>query len=485
MHDDSSTTDSPPGTALSRQLGLVTATALVVAEVIGVGIFLTTAGMAKSVGSPFWLLVVWMIIGGGAAGGAICFGALAARFPEAGGPYVYLKETYGPRVAFLFGWLSLLVTDPGITAAVAVGLASYVGYLVPLSPWGLKAVAVAATWLLAAVNIRGVALGSEVLRVLAALKLGLLGFLVLWGFGLGRGDWSNLSPLVAQRPGSEPLAGALIGASIAAFFSLGGWWDVSKVAGEVKDPRRTLPRALLLGVMVVTLVYVLITLVFLYLVPYERIDSREAFAALAGEALFGRVGGVVFTLIVIVTVLGSLAALLMAMPRVYFAMARDRLFFPSVAVLHPRYGTPARAIAIQAALASVLAVIGTFEQILAYFVIPTVVFVALTVAAVFVLRRRRRGGAPVHPLASHPAPALPGLDRDDPRAHGRRPADARASSAWAWSSSASRCTSSSSRGTRFVISRRMPRHRSRSPRRAWRRREPMSRFITTCDSLNT
>jgi APA family basic amino acid/polyamine antiporter len=389
MHDDPSMTDSHhAGAAPSRQLGLATATALVVAEVIGVGIFLTTAGMAKSVGSPFWLLVVWLTIGAGAAGGAICFGALAARYPEEGGPYVYLKETYGPRIAFLFGWLSLLVTDPGITAAVAVGLASYVGYLVPLSPWGLKGVAIAATWLLAVVNIRGVGLGSGVLRVLAALKLGLLGFLVLWGFGLGRGDWSNLSPLVAQRPDSEPIAGALIGASIAAFFSLGGWWDVSKVAGEVKDPRRTLPRALLLGVTIVTLVYVLITLVFLYLVPLERIESREAFAALAGEALFGRVGGVVFTLIVIVTVLGSLAALLMAMPRVYFAMARDRLFFPSVAVLHPRYGTPARAIAIQATLASVLAVIGTFEEILAYFVIPTVVFVALTVASVFVLRRR-------------------------------------------------------------------------------------------------
>jgi APA family basic amino acid/polyamine antiporter len=257
---------------------------------------------------------------------------------------------------------------------------------------------------LAAVNIRGVALGSGVLRVLAALKLGLLGFLVLWGVGLGRGDWSNLVPLVAQRPGSEPLAGALIGAAIAAFFSLGGWWDVSKLAGEVKDPRRTLPRALFLGVMVVTLVYVLITLVFLYLVPLERIDSREAFAALAGESLFGRIGGVVFTLIVVVTVTGSLAALLMAMPRVYFAMARDGLFFPSVAALHPRYGTPARAIAIQAALASVLAVVGTFDEILAYFVIPTVVFVALTVAAVFVLRRRL--GAEALYVRWHPIPPL-------------------------------------------------------------------------------
>ena len=230
-------------------------------------------------------------------------------------------------MGFLFGWLSMLVTDPGITAAVAVGLATYVGYLVPLSPWGRGAVAVGAIAVLAAVNIRGVRFGSGVIRGLAALKLGVLGFLVLWGLGLGRGDWSNFVPLVQQRPGSKPLADALIGGMIAAFFSMGGWWDVSKIAGEVRDPRRTLPRALLLGVSLVTVVYVLISLVFLYLVPPERIDSGEAFAALAGEALFGRVGGVVLSLIVIVTVLGSLAAVLMAMPRVYFAMARDGLFF--------------------------------------------------------------------------------------------------------------------------------------------------------------
>jgi APA family basic amino acid/polyamine antiporter len=386
-------------------LGLATATALVVAEVIGVGVFLTTAGMAKSLGSPFWLFLVWLVTGAGATGGAICFGALAARYPEAGGPYVYLKEAYGPRVAFLFGWLSMLVTDPGITAAVAVGLASYVGYLVSLSPWGLKGVAVASIWLLAAVNIRGVALGSGVLRVLAALKLGLLGFLVLWGLGLGRGDWSNLFPLFERRPGSEPLVGALIGSSIAAFFSLGGWWDVSKIAGEVRDPRRTLPRSLLLGVSLVTLVYILISLVFLYLVPLARIDSREAFAALAGEALFGREGGVIFTLIVIVTVLGSLTALLMAMPRVYFAMARDGLFFPAAAALHPRYQTPARAIAIQAVLGSALALLGTFDQILAFFVIPTVIFVALTVAAIFVLRRSRAEEGPLS-VPWHPIPPL-------------------------------------------------------------------------------
>jgi basic amino acid/polyamine antiporter, APA family len=407
MIEHASSTETPhhePG--LSRQLGLTTATALVVAEVIGVGIFLTTAGMAKSLGSPFWLLVVWLTMGLAATGGALCFGALAARRPEAGGAYVYLKEAYGPQVAFLFGWLSMLVTDPGITAAVAVGLAIYVSYLVPLSPWGMRAVAVGSIALLAVVNIRGVKVGSGVIRGLAALKLGLLGFLVLWGLALGRGDWSNLVPLVARRPGSQPLVGALIGGLIAAFFSMGGWWDVSKIAGEVRDPRRTVPRALLLGVTLVTFVYILISLVLLYLVPLERIDTREAFAALAGEALFGRAGGVVFTVIVIITVLGSLAAVLMAMPRVYFAMARDGLFFPATGALHPRYQTPARAIAIQAVLSSVLAVLGSFDEILAYFVVPTVIFVALTVAAVFVLGRGAREGVEPLSVPWHPIPPL-------------------------------------------------------------------------------
>src|SRR5271157_705687 len=338
--------------------------------------------MVKSLGSPFWLLAVWLTTGVASAGGAICFGARAARRPEAGGPYVYLKEAYGRRVAFLFGWLSMLVTDPGITAAVAVGLAHYVSYLVPLSPWGSRAVAIGSIWLLAAVNICGVDFGSGVIRGLAGLKLGVLGFLVLWGLGLGRGDWSDFVPLVEQRPGSEPLAGALIGGMIAAFFSLGGWWDVGKVAGEIRDPGRNLPRALLLGVTLVTFVYILISLVFLYLVPPERIDSRETFAALAGEALFGRAGGVVLSLIVIVTVLGSLAA------------------------LHSRYHTLARAVVFPAILASLLAVLGTFDEILAYFVVPTVVFVGLTVAAVFVLGRGARNTEEPVSMPWHPIPPL-------------------------------------------------------------------------------
>ena len=389
---------------LKRQIGLRTATALVVGEVIAVGIFLAPAGMAKSLGSPALVFAVWLAMGLMALCGALCYGELAARFPEAGGGYVYLREAYGPAVAFLYGWMAFLVMDPGLTAALAVGMAGYAGYSLGLSTWGTKVVAVVAIILVAAVNVRGVRLGGWFVRWLTAVKLGLLLLILLWGFGLRLGDWGHFTPFVAQREGSAPLAGALAGGLVAAFFSFGGWWDVSKLAGEVRDPSRTLPRALAYGVLVVTLVYVLTSAVFIYLVPLDRVTSSETFAAQAGEALFGRVGGQVFSGIVIVAVLGSLFGIVMSAPRVYFAMARDRVFPQGAARLHARYGTPARAIALQAALASVLVILGNFEQIVSYFIFVVVVFIALTVAALFVLRRK----APAAGVYSTPGyPATP------------------------------------------------------------------------------
>jgi len=379
---------------LTRQLGLAAVTALVIGEVIGVGIFLTPAGMARSLGSPFWLLVIWLVMGGMAVSGARCYGELAARFPEAGGGYVYLRRAFGPAVGFLYGWKCLLVMDPGITAAVAVGLASYVGYVVDLSPTAVKAVAVGAILVLAAISIAGVRLGAGVMQWLTAIKLGALVLIAVLALALGRGDWSNFVPLVAQRPGADPLPVALATALIGAFFAFGGWWEISKLAGEARDPVRTLPRALAIGVATVTAVYVLTSAVFLYLVPLERVTSGETFAAQAGEALFGPAGGRVFAGIVIVAVLGSLMALLMALPRVYYAMARDGVFFKAMGAVHPRFGTPALAIALQAALASVFVVSGTFNQIVSYFVFVTVLFVGLTVAGLFVLRRRDTAAAP-------------------------------------------------------------------------------------------
>ena len=372
---------------LRRQIGVRTATALVVGEVIAVGIFLTPAGMAKDLGSPLWLLVVWLVMGAMALCGALCYGELAARYPEAGGGYVYLREAYGPAVAFMYGWMAFLVMDPGLTALLGVGLATYAGYSLKLSPIGIKVFAIAMIMLVALINIRGVRLGAGFVRTLTFLKLGLLAFIILWGVGFQLGDWSNFTPFVARRANSGPFVGALAGGLVGAFFAFGGWWDLGKLAGEVKNPGRNLPLALVYGVIIIMIVYILTSFAFVYLVPLDQVTSGETFAAQAGEVLFGRAGGLIFSLVVVVAVLGSLAAVIMSAPRVYFAMARDGVFFSSVAAVHKRFETPARAIALQAVLASVLVVAGSFNEILSYFVFVVVVFIALTVAALFKFRR--------------------------------------------------------------------------------------------------
>lgn len=372
---------------MQRHLGLARATALVVGQVIAVGIFLTPAGMARLLASPFWLLTVWLVAGLMAMCGAIVYGALAARHPDAGGGYVYLRESWGPRVAFLYGWKCCLVMDPGITAALATGFAAYLGYLVPLGAAGLKAAAVAAIVTGALVNVAGARLGAGVITTLAALKLGALATIVGAGFLLGRGEWSHFVPFVERPTGAAPLAGALAGAFIAAFFAFGGWWEAAKLSGEVRDPARTMPRALALGVGIVTLTYVLTSAAFLYLVPLAAVTSDEAFAARAGEALFGRAGGVVLASVVLLSVAGSLLAVQMMLPRLYYAMGRDGVFPEGFGRLHPTRETPVRAILLQATLASALVAIGTFDAIIAYFIFVTVGFVGLTVAGTW----RRNG----------------------------------------------------------------------------------------------
>jgi len=397
-------TPAQPQPALHRELGLRAITTLVVGEVIAIGIFLTPAGMARSLGSPLWLLIIWLLMGAMALSGALCYGELAARYPEAGGGYVYLREAYGRGVAFLYGWKCLLVMDPGITAALGAGLASYVGYALGISGVWLKAIAIASIALMGLVNIIGVKLGSRVMQGLTALKLGAPALIIVLALVLQVGSWTNFVPFVAQHPGSQPFPGALAGAFVGAFFAFGGWWEIPKLAGEARDPARTVPRALALGVGIVTAIYILTSAVFLYLVPLERVTSGETFAAQAGELLFGPAGGQVFAWIVIVAVLGSLLGLLMALPRVYYAMARDGVFFEPVAAVHPRFGTPARAIAVQAILACVLVAFGTFNQIIAYFIFVTVLFVGLTVAGLFRIRRRatdapyRTWGYPMTPI---------------------------------------------------------------------------------------
>jgi len=394
------------GRVLVRQLGLASATAAVAGECIAVGIFLTPAGMAKSLGSPFWLLLVWIAVGILTISGALTFGELASRFPREGGIYVYLYETWGPCLAFLYGWMCLLVLDPGLSAALATGLASYAGYVLHVSGPLMKVIAIAAIWLLCLLNVLSLRISAGVLRWATWLKLGILALLIFWALAFRLGSWSNFVPFVEQRSGSLPLGPALGAGMVGAFFSFGGWWDVSKIGGEMRDPGRTLPRAMLVGVLLVTGAYIVVSGIFLYLVPLTKVTSDQTFVAQAGAVLFGPLGGKVLAAIVVLCVFSSLSALIMAAPRVYYAMAQDGLFLHAVARVDPRYGTPALAILIQGTIATVLVVMGNFDEIIAYFIFVAVVFLGLTGVGLMISRSKNRGVEPTFRTPLYPVPAI-------------------------------------------------------------------------------
>lgn len=383
--------------SLKRQFGLWTATALIIGQVIAVGIFLTPAGMAKSVQSPFWLLAIWLVVGFATLCGALSYGELAARFPEAGGPYVFLREAYGRMPAFLFGWVVLLAIDPGLTAIFGVGLAGYASYIYPMSPLAQTALAIAVVIACGLVNIRGAGLGAGVLKVLIALKVGALLALIVFGFAGGSGDWGNFTPFFASPP---DWGAALIGGSIGAYFAFAGWWEVARVAGEIEEPQKNLPRALAMGIGAITLLYTLTSAVFYYLVPVAKVGDPTTFAAQAGEVMFGSVGGVVFSSVVILSVLGTIFAYLMGSPRLYYAMAKDGLFFASFGELHEKYGTPHRATLIQMVLACLLITTGTFNQILGYFFFVAIAFILVIVAGLFRVKKNPTDGykVPFYPV---------------------------------------------------------------------------------------
>jgi APA family basic amino acid/polyamine antiporter len=373
----------------------------VVGGTVGVGIFLTPAGMARVLASPALVFLVWAFMGAAALCGALSLGELAARYPEAGGNYVYLREAYGPALAFLYGWKCLLVMDPGLTAALAMGLGAYAQATLPdVEP---KALAIGAILAIAAANAFGLRLAGPIGQLLAVAKIGLLLALVAWGVASGRGDLARFSPFFERQPGAGPLAPALAGALMMAFFSFGGWWEAAKLAGEVEEPGRTLPRALAIGVGAVTLLYMSVSAVFYYLVPASAAGTDETFATQAGQALFGPGGGRALSAMVAVIVGSALFAFMTFAPRLYYAMARDGAAPRFAAFVHPRTGTPVLAIALQAALAVLLVLLGSFDTVVAYFVFVTVAFLILTVAGLYRLPRPAPGayrvpGWPLTPL---------------------------------------------------------------------------------------
>jgi basic amino acid/polyamine antiporter, APA family len=382
---------------LKRELGLGAAIAVVCGESIALGIFLTPAAMAKSLGSPLLQLAVWCGMALMACAGALCYAQLATAMPEAGGIYVYLRRFFGDRVAFLYGWMSIAVMDSGVAAALAVGAAAYIATLVPVTRHWPRFTAAALLLIVAAVHYRGTRVGGRFMAAVNWLKLIVVALLLVWAFAGQHGRVANLLPIVERRSGSDALMMGIAAAFINAFFSYGGWWDVTKLAGEIRDPQRNLPRALLLGVLAVTAVYIGLSAAFLYVVPLEQVTSNEAFVAQFGQALFGHVGSAVLSICVLISVIGGLTALTMAAPRVYYAMAQKGEFFPSFGRLHRRYNSPANAILLQLGCALAVLGFGAFDKIISYIIFSAVLFLALTAAAVFRLPEAR--ASRWHPLA--------------------------------------------------------------------------------------
>jgi APA family basic amino acid/polyamine antiporter len=358
--------------------------AMVVSQVVGVGIFLTAATLVRTLGGVMPALAVWGVIGALSVAGALCYAELATRFPQAGGGYVFLREAFGPRVAFVYGWMSLLVTDPGITAALGIGYAQYLLSAIgrPAS-WGVP-VAIAVVWAFGVPALLGLNTSGTILRWMAVAKLTIVGALVVAGvsYAVGRdvtspelwGGGSNLQGLAA--------------ATMAAFFAFGGWWDLGRMAGEVESPRRTMPRALVGGVVLVATIYALVTVALVLVTGAHAVGSAgEALIAEVGAALFGGVAGRLIAVTVVIAVSGSLAATLFVSPRMYVAMADDGVFPRSIGRFDAERGAVPRATLVQMVLASGLIVLGTFDQVLGYFVPITVFFLGLSAAGLVRLPR--------------------------------------------------------------------------------------------------
>ena len=365
-------------------MGVWSATAVVTGEAISLGIFLTPAGMARSVASPALLAAVWCGMALMTLAGALCFTELAIRNPYDGGEYLYLRRGFGRNAAFLYGWMAAVVMYPGVSAALCVGLVPYLQVLFPVSAGIARLLPAVLITAFGALNYFGTRLTSGVMSTLNWIKVPLLLALVGWAL---ISPHASLANLATNRPaGADPLAGAIAGAAIAAFFCFGGWWEAGKIAGQVRNPERILPIAFTGGVLIVTALYLLLSLAFIAVVPLANITSDTGFVAQFGEALFGPAGARVLSACVLICVLGGLMVLNMAVPRVTYALAREEADSGPLAVfarLHPRFGSPANAVLLQTGMALLILFLGAFDRILAFIIFSAVVFLALTAATLF------------------------------------------------------------------------------------------------------
>jgi APA family basic amino acid/polyamine antiporter len=375
--------------ALRRALGTFDATMVVVGGIIGAGIFINPYLVAQRLPTAGWILAAWGFGGLVALAGAFAFAELAALFPAAGGEYAYLREAYHPVVGFLFGWASLVMIQGGGLAAVAITFAQYLLRLAGAAGADARPFAVGAIVIVALVNYAGVKPGSRLLNALVLLKVGALVVLIAGGLLLARGlPAAPVAPAAVTVPRPSATLLAFGAALVPILFSYGGWQSVNTLAEEIREPRRTLPRALFAGTLVVLVVYLLVNVVYLATLGRDGLAATVTPAADAVRRLFGGRADRWIAAAIAVSTFGFLDLTLLAPTRISYAMSRDGVFFPALSRLHPRFGTPHRAILLQAAWAIVLMLTGTYGGLVDSVVFADWIFFALTVAAVLLLRRR-------------------------------------------------------------------------------------------------
>jgi basic amino acid/polyamine antiporter, APA family len=408
-------------TELKRQIGLFSAVMLIAGDMIGTGIFISTGAIAETLPTPGGVLLVWLFGGLLALAGALTCAELAASMPYAGGDYIYIREAYGRLMGFLSGWSSFLVTFSGAIAFLAVTLTGFLAFFmpalgsqeaifsiplpfIPINPTLGMFFAMAVVLLLSGLHCLGVRQGTVTQNILTTLKIGALLGIILLGAFFGEGSSSHFEPFFDwEKIGNSSLFGA---AFIPVIFAYSGWNAVIYIAGEVKDPDRNLPRALMWGVLIVMGLYLAINAVYIYAVPVTEMKGALRMSEVATTALFGYKTSAWITAIITVSILGALNVVTMIGPRIYYAMAKDGVFFQRLTYVHPTFGTPTKAIALQALWSCLLILTNTWGTLFTYVSVVITLFSAFTVGSVIVLRfkkpelRRpyRLWGYPIVPL---------------------------------------------------------------------------------------
>ena len=369
-------------------MGLGRASAVVVGIIIGASIFVQPSVITGQMKSTGGVLAVWTTAGLLTMTGALVIAELSSAFPRGGGVYVFLREAYSPALGFLWGWAMFWTMHSGIVAAIAVICARYIGTFVELGDTGTRVVAVAVIVLLSAINYRGLKHGSAVQAVLTLIKVIAIVLIVLVAFTIGRKAAGAESLASHMTTAGVTTPHAFFTALIAGLFAFGGWHMVSYTADETRDPTRTIPRALVLGTLTVTLLYVSLNAAYLYVLPLSTVSASTRVAADFADAALGGGGAQLMSALVILSTLGALNGVILTGPRVYHAMSRDGLLFRWIGAVHPRLGTPHRAIALQAGWSSYLVLTGTYRALFTRVVYTEWIFFALVAASLMLLRHR-------------------------------------------------------------------------------------------------